>query len=112
MPKSVSSFSHHPGRARVSPTLEIDSGGIGWITFDDPERKLNVLAEPVMRLFAETLDSARAAGREGEIKVVVIRSGKSDSFIAGADVDQIAELEDPSEAEKKIRLGQEIFREI
>jgi len=65
-----------------------------------------------MRRFAETLNSARVAGREGRIKVVVIRSGKSDSFSAGADVDQIAELEDPSDAEQKIRLGQAIFRDV
>ncbi|MEE2898731.1 MAG: 3-hydroxyacyl-CoA dehydrogenase NAD-binding domain-containing protein, partial [Gemmatimonadota bacterium] len=96
----------------VSPTFETDSDGIGWITFDDPDRSLNVLAEPVMRRFAETLDSARAAGREGRIKVVVIWSGKSDSFVAGADVDQIAEIEDPSEAEQKIRLGQAIFMDV
>ena len=96
----------------VSPTLEIDSDGIGWITFDDPERSLNVLAEPVMRRFADMLGGARAAGREGQVKVVVIRSGKSDSFIAGADVDQIAELEDPSDAEQKIRLGQAIFMDV
>ncbi|HIE61443.1 MAG TPA: fatty acid oxidation complex subunit alpha FadJ, partial [Microbacterium sp.] len=96
----------------ASPTFEIDSDGIGWITFDDPARSLNVLTEPVMRRFAETLDSARAAGREGRIKVVVIRSGKSGSFVAGADVDQIAEIEDPSEAEQKIRLGQAIFMDV
>jgi len=107
-PKSTSSAS----RTGVSPTLEVDPDGIGWITFDDPERSLNVLSEPVMRRFAETLDSARAAGREGRIKAVVIRSGKSDSFIAGADVDQIAELEDPSDAEQKIRLGQAIFMDV
>ena len=65
-----------------------------------------------MRSFAETLDSARAAGQEGEIKVVVIRSGKSGSFIAGADVDQIAQLEDPSDAQQKIRLGQAIFLDV
>ncbi len=116
MPKSASSFrpenAESPSRASVSPTLEIDSDGIGWITFDDAERSLNILAEPVMRRFAETLDSARAAGREGQIKVVVIRSGKTDSFIAGADVDQIAQLEDPSDAERKIRLGQAIFMAV
>ena len=99
-------------KTSVSPTFEIDSDGIGWITFDDPERSLNILAEPVMRRFAQTLDSARAAGREGRVKVVVIRSGKSGSFIAGADVDQIAELEDPSDAEQKIQLGQAIFMDV
>jgi len=99
-------------KTSVSPTFEIDSDGIGWITFDDPERSLNVLAEPVMRRFAEMLDDARAAGREGQVKVVVIRSGKPGSFIVGADVDEIAAIEDPSEAEQKIRLGQAILNDV
>ena len=99
-------------KTSVSPTFEIDSDGVGWITFDDPERSLNVLAEPVMRRFAEMLDDARAAGREGQVKVVVIRSGKPGSFIVGADVDEIAAIEDPSEAEQKIRLGQAILNDV
>jgi len=94
------------------PTFEIDEDAIGWITFNDASRKLNVLDEAIMRGFAEALDLARAAGREGRAKVVVIRSGKPDSFIAGADVDEIAGLEDPSEAEKKIRLGQAIYMDV
>jgi len=95
-----------------SPTFSADGRGIGWITFDDPARPVNVLAEPVMRRLAETLDEARAAAREGKIDVLVFRSGKRDSFIAGADIDAIASLEDPTEAEAKIRLGQAIFNDV
>ena len=96
----------------ASPTFEVDSDGIGWITFSDPDRPLNVLGEAVMLRFGETLDEARAAAREGRAKVVVVRSGKPDSFIAGADVDAIASIEDPGEAETKIRLGQAIFNDV
>ncbi|MGD8322284.1 MAG: enoyl-CoA hydratase-related protein, partial [Gemmatimonadota bacterium] len=95
-----------------SPALHVDSRGIGWITFDDPERKLNVLTEDVMRRLAEILEEVRTAAEEGRIKVVVFRSGKADSFLAGADVDAIASLEDPVEAEKKIRQGQAIFMDV
>lgn len=95
-----------------SPTFDLDESGIGWITFDDPERPLNVLGEGVMRAFGEALDHARAAAREGRLNALVVRSGKADSFIAGADVDQIAALEDPVEAETKIRLGQAVFSDL
>ncbi len=95
-----------------SPTFEVDPEGVAWITFDDPDRSVNVLDETVMRRFAELLDEARAAGREGLIKAVVIRSTKPGNFIAGADVDGIAKLEDPGEAETKIRLGQAIFMDV
>ena len=97
---------------RPNPSFEADADKIGWITFDDPERSINVLTEPVMRRFGEALDEARAAGREGRIRVLVVRSGKADSFIAGADIDAIATIDDPAEAETKIRLGQAVFNDV
>lgn len=101
-----------PAGTAPTPTFEIDADKIGWITFDDPSRRLNVLSEPVMRQFAECLDVARAAAREGRIVSLVLWSGKPDSFIAGADVDEIADLEDPAETEIKIRLGQAIYMDV
>lgn len=95
-----------------SPTFHADRHGTGWITFDDPERSLNVLTESVMRRFGEVLDDARVAAEGGRIDVLVLASGKADSFIAGADVDAIAALEDPTEAEDKIRLGQAIMNRL
>jgi 3-hydroxyacyl-CoA dehydrogenase/enoyl-CoA hydratase/3-hydroxybutyryl-CoA epimerase len=98
--------------SRLNPSFEVDSDKIGWITFDDPDRPLNVLTEPVMRRLGEALDEARAAGREGRAAVVVIRSMKADSFIAGADIDAIAAITDRDVAESKIRLGQAVFNDI
>jgi 3-hydroxyacyl-CoA dehydrogenase/enoyl-CoA hydratase/3-hydroxybutyryl-CoA epimerase len=95
-----------------NPSFHADARGTGWITFDDPERPLNVLTEGVMRRLGEALDEARGAAREGKIDIVVIRSGKRESFIAGADIDAIAGLEDPTVAEGKIRLGQAIFNDV
>lgn len=92
-----------------SPRFEIDARGIGWITFDDPDRRLNVLTEAVMSRLADVIAEAEHAARAGRVRVVVVRSGKPDSFIAGADVEAIAEIEDPREAERKIRAGQEIY---
>ena len=96
----------------VSPDLQVDEHGIGWITFDDPTRKLNVLTEPVMRRLAEVVEEVRAAAIQGRVRVAVIRSGKPDSFIAGADVDAIASVEDPGVADAQIRLGQAIFMDV
>ena len=94
-----------------NPTFEVDSDGIGWITFDDPERSVNVLTEAVMLRFGEALDEARAAAREARARAVVIRSGKP-SFIAGADVEAIGVVEDPEVAEAQIRLGQSIYTDL
>jgi 3-hydroxyacyl-CoA dehydrogenase/enoyl-CoA hydratase/3-hydroxybutyryl-CoA epimerase len=46
------------------------------------------------------------------VKVVVVYSGKPDSFIAGADVKAIEALEDPVEAEAKVRQGQAIYMDL
>lgn len=99
-------------KASTNPAFEIDARGIGWITFDDPDRKLNVLDEDVMRRFARLVEEAHQAAARGRVKAVVIRSGKPDSFMAGADVEAIAALEDPLDAERKIRVGQAIFLEV
>ncbi|MDZ7778703.1 MAG: 3-hydroxyacyl-CoA dehydrogenase NAD-binding domain-containing protein [Gemmatimonadota bacterium] len=96
----------------VSPTFEIDDDGIGWLTFADPERALNVLTEGVMKRLGSALDEARGAGREGRVRAVVIRSGKESGFIAGADVEAIAEIEDPEAAENKVRMGQAVFADV
>jgi 3-hydroxyacyl-CoA dehydrogenase/enoyl-CoA hydratase/3-hydroxybutyryl-CoA epimerase len=96
----------------ADPTFEIDSDGIGWITFDGKDRPLNVLTKPVMLRFGKMLDSARAASREGRARVIVVRSGKPGSFIAGADIDQIGGVEDPDVALAQIRFGQSIFSDL
>ena len=100
---------HEAKPASPSPTLRIDERGVGWITFDDPDRKVNVLTEGVMARLAEVVEETRQAAESGRVKVVVVWSGKADSCIAGADVDAIASIEDPVEAERKVRRGQEIF---
>ena len=96
----------------TTPALEIDDRGIGWITFDDPDRSGNILTEPGMRRLAMVREEARASAEAGTILVVVCRSRKDASFITGADVDAIAEIEDPTEAEKKIRMGQAVFMDV
>ncbi len=97
--------------ASPSPTFKIDADAIGWITFDDPTRSLNVLSEPVMKRFAETIDEARTAARDARVRAVVIR-GKDKSFIAGADIEVIGRVENPDLAEAQIRLGQAIFSNV
>ncbi len=97
--------------ASPSPTFNIDDDAIGWITFDDPNRSMNVLSETVMTRFAGVIEEAGSAARQARIRAVVIR-GKPDSFIAGADIDVIGSTEDPALAETQIRMGQKIFSDI
>lgn len=95
---------------RRSPLLTVDSDGIAWITFADPDRRVNVLDEDVMARLAAHVDDV--AARAAEITAVVFWSGKPDSFIAGADIEAIGHLEGPEDAEEKSQLGQAIFLQV
>jgi len=96
----------------ASPTLSIDERGIGWVTFDDPDRSVNLLTEPVMKRLADVVDDLRTGAESGRVRVVVFRSGKRGTFIAGADVGAIEAIEDPGVAETAIRLGQAVFMDV
>jgi len=95
-----------------SPALSVESGGLAWITFDDSERKLNVLTEAVLLALDELLDEVAIAVERGEIRGLVIWSGKPDSFIAGADVEAIAGVESPEDGHASAKIGQALFQKL
>lgn len=107
---------HHrppsPPASPTDPSLQVDQHGIGWLTFDDPDRKVNVLTEAVMRRLAELAGEAHRLAAARQIRALVIASGKPDSFIAGADVDAIAQVADRAAGTAASRLGQRIFDEV
>ncbi len=95
-----------------SPHLVVDADGLAWITFSDPDRTLNVLDEGVMRRLSDQIDEVGQRARADEVRALVFWSGKPDSFMAGADVESIGEIESPADGEMKSRLGQEIYGRI
>ncbi len=99
----------------VNPRLEVGADGVGRITFDVPGRAHNILTEEVMRILEEVVGQAAEAVGEGTLRALLIRSGKPDSFIAGADVSAIAavaESGDRSRAAEAARAGQALFARI
>jgi 3-hydroxyacyl-CoA dehydrogenase / enoyl-CoA hydratase / 3-hydroxybutyryl-CoA epimerase len=95
-----------------SPQLSVDAKGIATLTFDDPDRSANVLAEGVMRGLAERFEDLREGVSTGKVQGVLVRSGKAASFIVGADIDAIGAIESPDEGAQAARLGQAIFQEV
>ncbi len=92
-------------------SLRSDPDGVAWLVFDGPG-KLNILTSAVMRRLDNLLGEAEQGISAGRIKSIIIRSAKEGSFIAGADIDEIAEITDPREGEAKARMGQSIFTRI
>ncbi|TPJ82946.1 3-hydroxyacyl-CoA dehydrogenase NAD-binding domain-containing protein [Mesorhizobium sp. B2-6-2] len=69
-------------------TLDVDADGIALITWDMPDRSMNVFTEEVMRELNAIVD--HVAG-DAAIKGAVITSGK-DSFSGGADIAMLQKM--------------------
>lgn len=88
---------------------EIDDNGIAVLTFDLPGEKVNKLTTAVMTELDSLLDDLAA---EKRIRALVIRSGKPDNFIAGADIAEIRDITDARTGEELSRKGQAVMRKI
>lgn len=93
----------------MNPRLDIDSGGVGVVTFCDPERGQNVLTLEVMEALQSIVEEAEDAAARGVLRALLFRSAKPGSFIAGADVKAIAAVEDGREGVEAARQGQSLF---
>lgn len=101
----------YPRERRDMPAfnLKIEQDGIAVLTFDLPDRKVNVLTTAVMDELDRLLDDL---ARDGKIKALIFMSGKESGFIAGADITEIRDVNDPSKGEALSRRGQLIFEKI
>jgi 3-hydroxyacyl-CoA dehydrogenase / enoyl-CoA hydratase / 3-hydroxybutyryl-CoA epimerase len=93
-------------------TLEHSGDGVAWLVFDRPDSRVNILGSAVLARLDELLGELEEAARSGVVRAVVVRSGKDGSFIAGADVKEIASVADAAEGEAGAAAGQRIFRRL
>jgi 3-hydroxyacyl-CoA dehydrogenase/enoyl-CoA hydratase/3-hydroxybutyryl-CoA epimerase len=86
--------------------LEVGADRLATLTFDSPDRKVNVFTREA---FTELEALLQELGGRKDIGALILLSGKPGSFIAGADVDAIAGVTDPIEAEAGSRVGHRLF---
>ncbi|HEX2224668.1 MAG TPA: enoyl-CoA hydratase-related protein, partial [Thermoanaerobaculia bacterium] len=86
--------------------LDVGTDRLATLTFDLPGKRVNVFTRAAL---AELEQAIQEAGRRQDIGCLILLSGKEGSFIAGADVEEIARVTDPLEAEAGARLGQRLF---
>lgn len=91
-------------------TLSVDSDHIAWLTIDVPDESMNVLKMECIEQLGKVLTELE--DRQKEIKGLIIRSGKPDSFIAGADVHMIDQCQTKSEAKALVDAGHEVFNRL
>ncbi len=86
--------------------LETGAGRLATLTFDSPDRKVNVFTRAAFQELERIVDEL---GGRKDVGCLVLLSGKPGNFIAGADVEEIARVTDPIEAEAGSRLGHRLF---
>jgi 3-hydroxyacyl-CoA dehydrogenase/enoyl-CoA hydratase/3-hydroxybutyryl-CoA epimerase len=87
--------------------LEVGQDRLATLTFDLPDKKVNVFGRAAFTELEQVLDELAAARRD--IGCLILLSGKEGSFIAGADVEEIERVTDPVEAEAGSRIGHRLF---
>ena len=88
--------------------IDTDDNNVIWLTLDQKNSSTNLLSSSVLiQLGAVIEDIARRSPR-----AVVIRSGKTSGFIAGADIKEFIEINNQQEALIMIKRGQTIFNQI
>jgi len=88
-----------------------DKGGDGVLvlTLDVPGEKVNTLGKGMIAGFEALLDEVE---KDPSVRAVVVRSGKPDSFIAGADIKDFTRIRSAEEGEALSRAAHAIFDRI
>ena len=88
--------------------LEVDSDRIAWLVCDVPDASTNVLSAAVLNDLAGALTRLAQLRPSG----VVLRSGKSNGFIAGADIKEFLTIRTPEEGYALVRAGQAVLDQL
>ncbi len=90
-------------------SLEVGDDAIAIIEFDQPGAEHNRFTAESLERFVALLDEVRELADDGEVRGLVICSGKPASFIAGMDVETIASVTSAAAASSGARQGQLAF---
>ncbi|MCD0504325.1 enoyl-CoA hydratase-related protein, partial [Bordetella petrii] len=88
--------------------LDHQPDGLAWLTIDRAGSAVNALSTDVMAELSSVLDTLQAQPPKG----LVIRSGKSAGFIAGADVEEFAGLATSQQAQALVERGWHLFNRL
>jgi 3-hydroxyacyl-CoA dehydrogenase/enoyl-CoA hydratase/3-hydroxybutyryl-CoA epimerase len=81
----------------------VEEQGVAVVSIDQPGSPVNILNAAAKAEFEALLERLRA---EKAVRAVVLISGKADTFIAGADIEEFVALPDQAAAEALSRDGQ------
>jgi len=89
-------------------TLDFDAERIAWLTCDMAGASTNVLSGDMVRELAAALKEIAALRPIG----MVVKSGKRNGFIAGADIKEFLKIRTPAEGYALVRAGQSVLQQL
>ncbi|MQA89577.1 MAG: fatty acid oxidation complex subunit alpha FadJ [Gemmatimonas sp.] len=92
-------------------TVQLDvEDGVAVVRIDQPGKSVNVLSAQVVEEMAEVIERLEA-GKEG-VRAAVITSGKPGVWIAGADVDQLKDIDSAADGAELARTGHRLLARL
>jgi len=85
-----------------------EEANIGFITFDQPDSKVNVLNSVTLLTFEKILDDIKGK----DLKALIIQSAKKDIFVAGADIKEIENITEEADGKAKAQAGQRVMDKV
>ncbi len=91
--------------------IEWLDGGVGVITFDIPDKKVNTLSRGVLQELGALVGELE---RRADVRGLLLRSGKPGQFIAGADLNELALISYATQEQLAgmVGIGNQIFTRI
>jgi 3-hydroxyacyl-CoA dehydrogenase/enoyl-CoA hydratase/3-hydroxybutyryl-CoA epimerase len=93
-------------------SFDLDFEGIGWLTIDVPDAPVNTLSRETLSELAGIVTALEQLAASGELKGVVLLSGKDSGFIAGADVTEFDDMSDPGVLKAALDRAHALFDRI
>jgi 3-hydroxyacyl-CoA dehydrogenase/enoyl-CoA hydratase/3-hydroxybutyryl-CoA epimerase len=84
-------------------------GDLGFVEFNDPDSKVNILNSSVLKRLEAILDEI---SQKSNLSAIIFQSAKKDIFIAGADIKEIESITKSKDGAAKAKAGQEIMNRV
>ncbi|MFQ5584278.1 MAG: 3-hydroxyacyl-CoA dehydrogenase NAD-binding domain-containing protein, partial [Calditrichia bacterium] len=83
--------------------------GVAIVWLDQPGEKVNTISTSLVQEFKSLLDTLE---KDDQVKGIVLISRKRDTFIAGADLDELSGMKEQSQAEELSRRGNQLLSRV
>lgn len=93
-------------------SFDLDFEGLGWLTLNVPDAPVNTLSRETLSELVGIVTTLEELAHSGELKGVILLSGKDSGFIAGADVTEFDDMSDPGVLNAALERTHALFDRI